>query len=67
MNSSPINEVPVRINPKAPVAMVGEASQVSSWATARIEHRRAGPKKRLKGCEGTSDSGRPPREHFRAT
>jgi len=37
------------------VAALGEASEVSSCSTTSIEHRRGGLKKRLKGCERTSD------------
>jgi len=55
MSSSPINEVSVQINPDPPMAALGEASEVSSWTTTSIEHGRGGLKKRLEGCEGTSD------------
>jgi len=52
MNSSPIDEVSIQVNSDRPVAPSGEASQVSSWTTTRIEHSRRGLEERCEGGEG---------------
>jgi len=55
MNSSPIDEVSIQVNPDPPVALSGEASQISSRATTRIEHPGGGHEDRCEGGEGTGD------------
>ena len=52
MNSSPIDEVSIQVNPDPHLALSGEASQVSSRATARIG---GGREERCEGGEGTDD------------
>ena len=55
MSSGPIHEVSIQVNADHPVALIGEAGQISARATTRIEHRREGVEERRKGGEGTGD------------
>jgi hypothetical protein len=52
MSSGPIHEVSIQVNADRPVALIGEAGQVSARATAHIEHRRERIEERRKGSEG---------------